>query len=260
MSIQPRRTIMGKVIGYCRVSTEEQANKGATTEEEKKHCPYSDIQKGYSIASQQDMISTYCNLHELGEPTFLMDEGCTGSNTERPGLQTLLQLVQDKKVDHVVVVAIDRLSRSTMDLLDIVVRQFGDSIGFHSVREQLDTKSPMGRCVFTILAAFANLERDNISMRTKAALAEKKRRGERIGREPYGFLPGAGQLKIDPETFPVVKDILQMRGYGATLQQIADKLNERGVKSHHGGRWHPSSVKIVVGNRAVYVANSEETF
>jgi site-specific DNA recombinase len=251
---------MGKVIGYCRVSTEEQANKGATTEEEKKQNPNSDIQKGYSIASQQDMISAYCKLHELGEPTFLMDEGCTGSNTDRPGLQELLQLVHEKKVDHVVVVAIDRLGRSTLDLLDIVVRQFGDGIGFHSVREQLDTKSPMGRCVFTILAAVANLERDNISMRTKAALAEKKRRGERIGREPYGFLRGSGQLKPDPETFPVVKDILQMRGYGATLQQIADKLNERGVKAHHGGKWYPSSVKIVVGNRGVYVANSEETF
>ena len=250
---------MGKVIGYCRVSTEEQANKGATTEEEKKHCLDSDIQKGYSIASQQDMISAYCKLHELGEPTFLMDEGCTGSNTERPGLQALLQLVHDKQVDHVVVVAIDRLSRSVQDLLNIVINQFGN-VGFHSIREQFDTKSPMGKCVFTILAAIANLERDNISMRTKAALAEKKRRGERIGREPFGFLPGSGQLKPDPNTFPVVKDILQMRGYGATLQQIADKLNERGVKAHQGGKWYPSSVKIVVGNRGVYVANSEETF
>lgn len=96
------------------------------------------------------------------------------------------------------------------------------------------------------------VSRTDLRTLTKAALARKKARGERIGREPYGFLPGSGQLRPDPNTFPIVKDILQMRGYGSTLQQISDKLNERGVKSHHGGKWYPSSVKIVLGNRHIY--------
>ena len=249
---------MGKVIGYVRVSTEEQANNGATSEEDKKNNPDAEVMKGYSIAAQQNMISGYCKVHDLPEPEFILDEGFSGKDTNRPGLQELFRQVDEKQVDHVVVTAIDRLSRSTMDLLDTVCKRFGKEVGFHSVQQQLDTSSPMGMFSLTILGAFANLERDMISVRTKAGMAEKKRRGERVGRNPFGFKTGPGQLVVDEETMPIVIEIFMIRNYGARLQHIADTLNKRGLPSPRGGTWWPSTIKIILDNRALYATVAED--
>lgn len=249
---------MGKTIGYCRVSTEDQANKGATSDEDRRLNPHCDVVKGYSIESQQDNIRGYCTLHDLGEPEFILDEGFTGKNVNRPGLQQVIELVKQKEVEHVVVVALDRLSRSTIDCLDIVLNKLNGYVAFHSVREQFDTHSPTGKCMFTILAAFANLERDNISARTREALQEKIRRGERVGRNPYGFNTGGGELTINHETLPVVKEIFTMREYGASYQLIANKLNERNVEAPRGKKWYSSSVKCIVENRAIYRAHIED--
>ena len=225
---------MGRVIGYIRVSTADQA------------------EHGQSLDAQREMISRYCELHHLGTPEIVEDAGLSGKTMDRPGLQGILGGVRLGEVDHVVVTAIDRLSRSTRDILHLVVDLFDGHTGFHSVKQQLDTSSAMGRFVLTQWAAVAELERGVTVERITDALAEKQRKGERVGRTPYGFVDGPGELVVDPDRMAVVAEMFGLRSNGARLQQIADVLNDRGVESPRGGRWHPSSVKYILDNRALY--------
>lgn len=229
-----------RTIGYIRVSTEEQAN------------------DGQSIDAQRAMITRYCELHELEGLEFVMDAGISGSTLERPGLQRIVAEAEAGEIDQVVVTAIDRLSRSTRDVLHLVVDVFDGDVGFHSVKQSLDTSSAMGRFVLTQWAALAELERGLISERTSDALQQKVSKGERVGRAPFGFRPGPGELDPDPETMEHVYTMFEMRANGARLQQIADHLNERGIPSSRGGRWGAGSVKYVLGN-TVYARHLFQT-
>lgn len=226
---------MGKVIGYCRVSTESQAD------------------SGHSLGAQQEMILQYCQLHNLPAPEFVVDAGLSGKTMDRPGLQELLAMTGRGEVAHVVVTALDRLSRSTKDILSLVVDVFDGEVGFHSVKQQLDTSSAMGRFVLTQWAALAALERELTAERVTDALHEKKRKGERIGRAPYGFKEGPGELQPDTDKLQIVASMFNLRDNGARLQQIADNLNERGIPSARGGKWYPAAVKYVLDNREVYL-------
>mgnify|MGYP001558325599 FL=1 len=232
---------MGKVIGYVRVSTEEQAR------------------EGFSIGAQQNAITEYCQkVQDLAEPEFLIDDGYTGKNTNRPALQELLRLVDEKQVEHLVVIDCSRLSRSLGDFVNLLDRKFV-GVGFHSVRETFDSTTPMGKAMMRIIGVIANLESDLISARTREGMAEKKRRGERIGRAPFGFLEQAGPLVLDMEKIETVKYIFQLRGWGARYQQIANQLNKEEIKAPHGKQWYSSTIGIICRNRATYAGFLQES-
>lgn len=103
----------------------------------------------------------------------------TGSTMKRPGLESALRITRDQ--DMIVVWKLDRLGRSTLGVLDTIKTLEDKSIGLVSLTEMLDTKSPMGRMVMTILLSFAEMERALISERTKAGMARFKAQGGRTG-------------------------------------------------------------------------------
>lgn len=103
----------------------------------------------------------------------------TGSKMRRPGLKSAMNITRDS--DVLVVWKLDRLGRSTLGVLDAIKTLEDSDIGLISLTEMLDTKSPMGRMVITILLSFAEMERDLISERTKAGMAAFKARGGRTG-------------------------------------------------------------------------------
>lgn len=103
----------------------------------------------------------------------------TGSKMNRPGLASALRITRDQ--DVLVVWKLDRLGRSTLGVLDTIKTLEDGDIGLISLTEMLDTKSPMGRMVMTILLSFAEMERDLISERTKAGMARFKAQGGRTG-------------------------------------------------------------------------------
>jgi DNA invertase Pin-like site-specific DNA recombinase len=114
--------------------------------------------------------------------TEYIDQGVSGAKDRRPGLDRLLAAVRARKVDAVVVAAFDRFGRSVRHLVECLelFRHYG--VEFVSLREQIDTGSPLGQAVFTIIAAIAQLERSLIAERVRAGLRRAKAEGKQLGR------------------------------------------------------------------------------
>jgi len=111
-----------------------------------------------------------------------VDEGVSGSKASRPALDELMVAARKGEVDVVVVWRFDRFARSTRHLLQALeeFRQLG--IEFISLRENIDTSTPMGRAMFTIVAAVAELERELISERVRAGVQRARLQGKQFGR------------------------------------------------------------------------------
>lgn len=118
------------------------------------------------------------------EPKYYTDEGQSGAKESRPGLDAMLRDVRQRKVDVVVIWALDRLARSLKQLLNILEEFHQLGVNFVSYKQQLDTSSPVGRLTYQILGAFAEFEREILISRVKSGMLNAKRRGHRIGRPP----------------------------------------------------------------------------
>lgn len=147
---------MGRVIGYARVSTDEQ-----------------------NLDLQQLAIEKYAQEHEMDLVLYV--EKVSTRKTERTELQNALKAAT--KGDRFVVYKLDRLARSTKELYQLTDEMAKRDIDFVSIHDHFDTTSPTGRAMFGMLAVFAEFERDIIQQRTKAGLEAARRRG-RLGGRP----------------------------------------------------------------------------
>lgn len=132
---------------------------------------------------QTDQLKDYgCEL--------IFEETMSGRIKERPQLEAMIQLFQEHKANHpeddleCVVVSLDRLGRSTKNLLDLVERMTEAGIGLTSLKEGFQADTPQGKFFITIVGAFAELEANMCRSRTKQGLEAAKRRGKRLGRKP----------------------------------------------------------------------------
>lgn len=217
---------MIRLIGYVRVSTEEQS------------------EHGVSLDDQKAKIRAYADLVDGKLLHIIEDGGYSGSNLDRPGVKMAINLVLEKG-DSLVVYAIDRLSRSTFDFLDIVKKLRTHDKGFVSVREQMDSSTPHGRFTMTILAALAEMERELISIRTKEALARCAVDRRIFGKLPYGFTRHGKDLIEDPREVAIIRQIQQSRECGLAYHLIADHLNTSDVPTKNGKRWFAATVRSV---------------
>lgn len=133
----------------------------------------------------------------------------TGTRDRRPGLDAVMTAARRREIDVVVVAGFDRFARSVRHLLT-ALDEFGAlGVEFVSLREQVDTSTPLGRMVFTIVAAVAELERELIRERVRAGLASARRRGVRLGR-PRRFVdvPRARRLMSEGRTLRATARVL----------------------------------------------------
>ena len=217
-----------RLIGYCRVSTEQQARFGV------------------SLAVQEEKLRAYASFVDAEIVDIVVDRGYSGRKADRPGKMAAVQRVLDGEADALVVYAIDRLSRSTVDLLWTVQMLLKAEKGFVSCREQLDSSTPHGRFTLTILAALAEMESELIGERTAAAMHRLKLEGRAVGRCPFGRRVEKGRFVEVPELMEVVNRILGLREMGKSYRGIARILNDEGVETAKGGsRWYASSVRSV---------------
>jgi site-specific DNA recombinase len=100
--------------------------------------------------------------------------------------------------------------------------------------------------VFRMLAVLNEFERDQISERTTAALRHKREKRQPYSPTPYGFDRVGDKLVINHDEQKVVEEILELRGKGWSLRQIAAKLNQAGTESKRGGQWFGSTVRSVI--------------
>jgi len=130
--------------------------------------------KGQKLASQLD------SLRKAGCEKIFREK--RSAIKQRPVLNALLSRLQ--RGDVLVVWKLDRLGRSVQHLVRVVQDLDDRGIGFHSISDSIDTRSPSGRLMFHILAAIAEFERSLIAERTHAGIEAARRRGKRIGRPP----------------------------------------------------------------------------
>jgi len=166
---------------------------------------------------------------------------------ERPVLGALLARLDAKEADGLVAVKLDRLSRSTRDVIDLVTRAENGGWALVCKNDSLDTGSATGRFVVRLLGSLAELERDLICERTKAALGAKRARGEKTGGAvPFGYKVKDGKLEPDlHERF--LRDIASLkRRQGNSLLDIAFHFDCNGYKSRSGRPWSRQSVSRLI--------------
>lgn len=253
----PREKIR-KAVGYARVSTKEQAIDGVSLSDQVERIRAQILAKGMKISE------------EFGEDGIFVDDGYTGSNLDRPGLVSIIDLVERDKIDDVVVVRLDRIARTTMGFLSLMHLFREHGVGFHSITESLDSSTPAGKMVMTILATIAEYERELIRERINDALAFKKANDERLGTPPLGYKVmknpkgGPGELVESPEEMAVLLEIKDCIDKKWSLSSIAKYLNGHGYKTKRRNNstkesiWHASTVRYIVRNpKYAHIFNSE---
>lgn len=218
---------MKRLIGYARVSTEHQATDGV------------------SLAAQEERIRAYATFVGAEVVDLLVDRGVSGKKANRAKKLEAVRRVVVGEADGLVVYAIDRLSRSTIDLLSTVKELTDAGAGFVSCREQLDSSTPHGRFTLTILAGLAEMESELIAERTRESMARCRREGRRVNSRTYGFRADGKRLVADSEETEVVGRILALRDAGISYRAIAERLNQHDVPAPRGGTWRASSVRSV---------------
>jgi DNA invertase Pin-like site-specific DNA recombinase len=216
-----------RALGYVRVSTEEQAREGV------------------SLNAQEARIRAYASAKDLDLIDVIRDEGLSGKDLDRPGVQRLISACGGGDVSAVVVVKLDRLSRRTRDLLYLVEDVFqARDVALHSLHETVDTSSASGRFFLRIMGALAEMERELIGERTAAALAHKKALGERLGTTPLGHRTPGHRMPLEAvaEEQAVIVRVLALWREGRSYPQVATTLNAEGARTKHGARWHHSTV------------------
>jgi site-specific DNA recombinase len=209
---------MKLAVGYIRVSTDEQAREGV------------------SLDMQITKIRQYCDLSNLTLIAIYGDPGISGKRAaNRPGLQAVLTLASRNLIDHVVVYKLDRLARNTIETLEMIEAMDGQSVSLHSISEKLDTRSAIGRFVIRTLASLAEMERDQISERTTAALETKRANGERIGGQPpYGWTVVNGELVRNDTEQHILSRVNDLRSAGLSTRKIVDTLRAEGAVTRKG--------------------------
>ena len=226
-----------RALGYCRVSTDEQAREGV------------------SLDAQRSRIRAYCQAKELELVDMLTDDGISGKTLERPALQALVARCERGEVRNVVVVKLDRLTRRTRDLLALVDDLFlARHIELHSVSESLDTSTPHGRFVLTLFGGLAQMERELIGERTRTALAYKRQQGQPTSHAPLGFCSNGSreQMVAVARELAVVQTIIERWRRGGSYLGIAAQLNAEGIPTKQGRRWYASTVRAIVQRRDWY--------
>ncbi|HEV3154614.1 MAG TPA: recombinase family protein [Candidatus Baltobacteraceae bacterium] len=221
-----------KIVGYVRVSTEDQAREGV------------------SLASQRARIAAYCEAMQLDLAEIVEDAGISAKSLHRPGMQRIMQGVRIGEIGAVVALKLDRLTRSTRDFADLLDTFSKADAALISMTESLDTKSAGGRLVANIMANVAQWEREAIGERTRDALAHMRQERKAYGRTPFGYRRVGNELVEDRKQQTALREAQCMHKSGASYRQIASKLMEMRVKPNGGAKeWHAASVRAMLSSK-----------
>ena len=130
---------------------------------------------------QEHELREYCERRGWSCVLY-RDKGQSGAKNDRPALTTMMNDLRRRKVDVVVVWALDRLARSLKQLLSIAEECRAMGVDLVSLKQNVDTTLPAGRLTFQVLGAVAEFEREMLRERVKAGMAQAKRSGKHIGR------------------------------------------------------------------------------
>jgi len=222
-----------RTTGYVRVSTDRQADLGV------------------SLEAQEAKIRAMATVRGVELEEVIVDGGESAKDLNRPGVQRLLELVENAKIDAVIVAKLDRLTRSVKDLSQMLELFEKRTVALISVAESLDTGSAAGRLVITIMGAVSQWEREAIGERTRDALRHKRSLGQRVGNITFGFqlAPDGEHLEQNPSEQAALEEIRKLRSQGHSMRRIATSLNHRAYRTRRGTPWRLESARVLKAER-----------
>jgi DNA invertase Pin-like site-specific DNA recombinase len=205
-------------VAYLRVSTEDQH---------------------LGPEAQRASIEAWAGRSGVRIAEWFTDQGVSGATPvdERPGLLAAISRLQEEHAGVLVAAKRDRFARDVMvvGFLSRHVQGFGAQL--RTADGTSDNTSPEGELMTGIVDLFAQYERAMIRARTKAALAAKKARGERVGTVPYGFRveTGSHKLKVHEAERKIVDAVRGLREKGFSVRRIASLIRDMGMRSLRTG-------------------------
>jgi site-specific DNA recombinase len=217
-----------QIIGYVRVSTDEQA---------------------LSVEVQRQALEHWCQVHQAQLIAVYADVGVSGSTPleKRPGLLDALNALT--RGSSLLVLRRDRLARETLTaaMCEKIAQKAGANI--LTVNGEANGEGPEAQLMKTMLDAFAQYERALIVLRVKAGMARKREKGEWLGMVPYGQQLDADGVHLIDNALEqaVIATVRELRASGLSYRAIADELNRRGMVNRAGGRFNPYAGGAHVG-------------
>lgn len=234
------RSIYSKTIAalYIRVSSEEQV-------------------EGFSLDAQREALLEYCQREKMDVYKIYMDAGLSGKSIKgRPALKELLEDATQRSFQTVICLRLNRLSRNLPDLLYAVELFDKHGISLHSLTEQFQTETPVGKFVLQMMGATAQLEREQISQNTQLGMNERSKQGKwNSGNQVLGYRwnsnpsdPRLSYLEVIPEEADLVRSIFEMYVSNLGLKAITNQLNKAGHRTKRDKPFNIASVRGILTN------------
>lgn len=225
-----------KAVGYIRVSTDMQADKGT------------------SLDNQIARIQEYAKQHGYELEHIFEDAGFSGRNTKRPGFQAMFDRVRKGGLQAVIVWHSTRFARNLKDNIVYLAELEQRKIKFYSIEEPQMSGSS-GKAMRNLMAVFAEYQSDVTGEHTRSVKANlKKNLRVYCPYAPIGFISVDGQLVRDPKQIELVQEIHTLYANGISINQIARTLNHRGIKGSKGGQFYASTIQKIIKNK-IYETN-----
>ncbi len=214
-------------VGYVRVSTQDQS------------------ESGLSLKHQEAKIRSYADAMDINLVEVKTDSGYSAKSLNRPAMQEIMDMIKEKRIEAVIILKLDRLTRSVKDLGALVELFEKNGVALISVQDSINTNTAAGRLVLNVLGSVAQWEREAIGERTKAALQVKKNQGQRIGEVPFGWslAEDATTLVINEDEQEALSLMRELRASGVSYRKIARELEARGIPTKRGGKtWQAKTI------------------
>ena len=220
---------------YVRVSTDDQRD------------------NGYSIDSQLRMIKEYCEKNDYSIVDVYNDAGHSGKDLMRPEMQRLLADIKSKKIDKLIAIKVDRLTRNNYDGFWLLNYCEEHDVKIELILEPYDVSTANGEMIFGMNLVFGQRERKEIGARTKRAMEEMALEKIHPSKAPYGYIRNreTGHLEIEPIEAQVVKEIFELCKQGNSTRSIATIMKDNNAYLKQG-KWASDRIYKILTN-AIYI-------
>ena len=227
-----------KTLGYIRVSSQEQIS-------------------GTSLLDQESRIMAYAALKGLEVVEIFSDPGISGGIPlgKRPAGSEMIEALLNGVANHVIIAKLDRGFRSASDCLTTLESWQKEGIRLHVIDlggNSVDTASPAGKFMISVLAASAEMEKGLIRERCNSGRKARKAQGRRIGELQFGFdlLEDGKTLVPNPAEQAAITLILELHSAGVSLRGIARELETRGYHTKKNKTWSHKQIGSIIRRAA----------